>query len=438
MNSKILRSALLFAVLLAAGLPPDSVRAARPQPRVVVIRLDMMIHQVSADYVVRGIRYASEENADAVLLELNTPGGLMTSMREIIQAIFDSRVPVITYVAPSGGSAASAGFFILLSGDLAVMAPGTNTGAAHPVVLGGTDVGKTMEEKLENDAAAYIRSIAQKRGRNVALAEEAVRKSSSFTDKEALDDKLIDAVASSPSEIFAKCDGKAIQRFNDTTTTLHLANAVVEPYPMPRLEAFLAWVADPNIAFILGALGVACLYIEFTHPGMVAPGVVGAISLVLALYAFNLLPINYAGALLILTALVLFALEAKLTSHGVLAAGGIVAMVLGALILVKSPWPEARIHLSTALSVALPLGFITIILVRFAVAAKLRKVVTGEQGMIGALGVAQTDLAPGGKIWIHGELWEARAAERISQGTRVRVREMEGLTLVVEPVPKSR
>jgi membrane-bound serine protease (ClpP class) len=438
LNSKILRSALLFAVLLAAGLPPDSVRAARPQPRVVVIRLDMMIHQVSADYVVRGIRYASEENADAVLLELNTPGGLMTSMREIIQAIFDSRVPVITYVAPSGGSAASAGFFILLSGDLAVMAPGTNTGAAHPVVLGGTDVGKTMEEKLENDAAAYIRSIAQKRGRNVVLAEEAVRKSSSFTDKEALDDKLIDAVASSPSEIFAKCDGKAIQRFNDTTTTLHLANAVVEPYPMPRLEAFLAWVADPNIAFILGALGVACLYIEFTHPGMVAPGVVGAISLVLALYAFNLLPINYAGALLILTALVLFALEAKLTSHGVLAAGGIVAMVLGALILVKSPWPEARIHLSTALSVALPLGFITIILVRFAVAAKLRKVVTGEQGMIGALGVAQTDLAPGGKIWIHGELWEARAAERISQGTRVRVREMEGLTLVVEPVPKSR
>lgn len=438
MSSKILRSALLFAVLLAAGLPPDSVRAARPQPRVVVIRLDMMIHQVSADYVVRGIRYASEENADAVLLELNTPGGLMTSMREIIQAIFDSRVPVITYVAPSGGSAASAGFFILLSGDLAVMAPGTNTGAAHPVVLGGTDVGKTMEEKLENDAAAYIRSIAQKRGRNVALAEEAVRKSSSFTDKEALDDKLIDAVASSPSEIFAKCDGKTIQRFNNTTTTLHLANAAVEPYPMPRLEAFLAWVADPNIAFILGALGVACLYIEFTHPGMVAPGVVGAISLVLALYAFNLLPINYAGALLILTALVLFALEAKLTSHGVLAAGGIVAMVLGALILVKSPWPEARIHLSTALSVALPLGFITIILVRYAVAAKLRKVVTGEQGMIGALGVAQTDLAPAGKIWIHGELWEARAAERISQGTRVRVREMEGLTLVVEPVPKSR
>jgi membrane-bound serine protease (ClpP class) len=438
LSSKILRSVLLLAALLSTGLPTDSTQAAPEQPRVVVIRLDMMIHQVSAEYVVRGIRYANEENADAVLLELNTPGGLMTSMREIIQAIFDSRVPVITYVAPSGGSAASAGFFILLSGDLAVMAPGTNTGAAHPVVLGGTDVGKTMGEKIENDAAAYIRSIAQKRGRNVVLAEEAVRKSSSFTDKEALDNRLIDAIASSPAEIFAKYDGKTIQRFNDTTTTLHLANAVIQPYSMTKLEAFLAWVANPNIAFILGALGVACLYIEFTHPGMVAPGVVGAISLVLALYAFNLLPINYAGALLILTALVLFALEAKLTSHGVLAAGGIVAMVLGALILIKSPWPEARIHLSTALSVALPLGFITIILVRYAVAAKLRKVVTGEQGMIGALGVAQSDLAPAGKIWIHGELWEARAAETIPQGTRVRVREMEGLTLVVEPAPKSR
>jgi membrane-bound serine protease (ClpP class) len=435
---KIPRPALLFTVLLAAGLPLSPVRAARPRPRVVVIHLDMMIHQVSAQYVLRGIRQANEENADAVLLELNTPGGLMTSMREIIQAIFDSRVPVITYVSPSGGSAASAGFFILLSGDLAVMAPGTNTGAAHPVLLGGADIGKTMEEKIENDAAAYIRSIAQKRGRNVARAEEAVRKSSSFTDKEALDDKLIDAEASSPSDIFTKYDGKAVQRFNGTTTTMHLADADLEPYTMPRLEAFLAWVADPNIAFILGAIGVVCLYIEFTHPGMVAPGVVGAISLVLALYAFNLLPINYAGALLILTAFVLFALEVKLTSHGVLAAGGIIAMVLGALILVKSPWPEARVHLSTALSVALPFGFISVILLRFAIAAKRRKAVTGEAGMIGLVGVAHTDLNPAGKVLVRGELWGARAAERIPQGARVRVREIEGLTLVVESAPETR
>ncbi len=438
MNAKMFRGALLLGVFLAAALSSNPVRADRPRPRVVLIHLDMMIHQVSAEYVVEGIRHANQQNADAVLLELNTPGGLMTSMRDIIQAIYDSRVPVITYVAPSGGSAASAGFFVLLAGDLAVMAPGTNAGAAHPVLLGGSDIGKTMEEKIENDAAAYIRSIAQKRGRNVQLAEEAVRKSSSFSDKEALDDKLIDAIAGSPADIFAKYDGKAVARFNGATTTLRLTNAEVEPYTMLRFEAFLAWVADPNIAFILGAIGVLCLYIEFTHPGMVAPGVVGAISLVLALYAFNLLPINYAGALLILTALVLFALEANLSSHGVLAVGGIVAMVLGALILIKSPWPEARIHLSTALSVALPLGFITVILVRFAIAAKLRKAVTGEAGMIGLVGVAQTDLDPAGKVMVRGELWGAHASEKIPQGARVRVRKIEGLTLEVEIAPESR
>ena len=356
MSAKILRPVLLLMVILAAALPSHPLRAARPRPRVVEIKLDMMIHQVSAEYVERGIRYANEQNADAILLELNTPGGLVTATQELVQAIYASHAPVITYVAPSGASAASGGFFVLLAGDLAVMAPGTNTGASHPVDLLGGQADKTMSEKIESDLASYIRSIAQKRGRNVTLADDAVRKSASFTDKEALDGKLIDAVAGSPREIFAQYDGKSVQRFNGTTTTLHLADADVETYPMTRIESLLVWVADPNIAFLLGAIGLVCLYLEFTHPGMVAPGVVGAISLVLALYAFNFLPINYAGVLLIITALALFALEAKVTSHGVLAAGGIVAMVLGAMILIKSPWPEARIHLPTALSVALPLG----------------------------------------------------------------------------------
>src|SRR5208337_4349871 len=219
---------------------------------------------------------------------------------------------------------------------------------------------------------------------------------------------------------------------------LHLKNAELAPYTMPTLEEFFAWAADPNIAFILGAIGLACLYIEFTHPGLVAPGVVGAVALVLAMYAFNLLPINSMGVLLILVGVGLLALEVKVTSHGVLAAGGILAMVLGALILVKSPWPEARIHLPTALGVALPLGFITIILLRFALAAKRRKAVTGEAGMIGLVGVAQTDLDPAGKVLVRGEYWEARAAERIPQGARVRVREIEGLTLRVESAPETR
>jgi len=407
----------------------------QPRPRVVEIRVNMMIHHVSAEYAMRGIKFANDTHADAVLLELNTPGGLESSMRDIVSAILNSSVPVITYVAPSGASAASAGFFILEAGDLAVMAPGTNSGAAHPVVLGGAEVGKTMEAKIENDAAAYMRSIVGKRGRNSALAEDAVRKSSSYSDKEALDGKLIDAVLSTPSDIFARYDGKTIKRFNDSITPLHLKNAEVVPYTMPSLEEFLAWVADPNIAFILGAIGLACLYIEFTHPGLVAPGVVGAIAIILAMYAFNLLPINSMGVLLILVGIGLLALEVKVTSHGILAGAGILALVLGALLLVNSPWPQARIRLSTALGVAVPLGVIIVILLRLAIAAKMRKAVTGEEGMVNALGVAETDLAPSGKVFVHGELWDALARQRIAKGTRVRVREVEGLTLVVEPVP---
>jgi membrane-bound serine protease (ClpP class) len=398
----------------------------------------MMIHHVSAEYVMHGIKFANESHADAVLLELNTPGGLESSMRDIVSAILNSSSPVITYVAPSGASAASAGFFILEAGDLAVMAPGTNSGAAHPVVLGGADLGKTMETKIENDAAAYMRSIAGKRGRNSVLAEDAVRKSSSYSDKEALDGRLVDAVLSTPSDIFEKYDGITIKRFNDTTTTLHLKDAQVVPYPMPGLEQFFAWVADPNIAFILGAIGLACLYIEFTHPGLVAPGVVGAAALVLAMYAFNLLPINSMGVLLILVGIALLALEVKVTSHGVLAGVGILALVLGALFLVNSPWPQARIRLSTALGVAVPLGVIVVVLLRFAIAAKMRKAVTGEAGMVDALGVAKTDLEPSGKVLVHGELWDARAEQPIAKGTRVRVREVEGLTLIVESTPKPR
>ena len=438
MRLRRFRSWVAFATLLTGaggGLPAAM---AQTRPRVVEIRLDMMIHHVSAEFVVRGIKSANDSRADAVLLELNTPGGLEGSMRDIISAILNSRAPVITYVAPSGASAASAGFFVLEAGDLAVMAPGTNSGAAHPVVLGGADMGKTMEAKIENDAAAYMRSIAGKRGRNLTLAEDAVRKSSSYSDKEALDGKLIDAVLSTPSDIFEKYDGKTIKRFNDTTTTLRLKNAEIVPFAMPSLEAFFAWVADPNIAFILGAIGLACLYIEFTHPGLVAPGVVGACALVLAMYAFNLLPINSMGVLLILVGLGLLALEVKVMSHGVMAAGGILALVLGALILVNSPWPQARIHLSTALSVALPLGVIMVVMLRYVIAAKRRKATTGEAGMVDSVGVARTDLDPFGTVLVHGELWEARAGQQIAKGARVRVREVEGLTLVVEPVPERR
>ena len=426
---------LPFSALCALGgeqLPAQSSNV------VVEVKLGEMVEPVSAEFVQRGIRHANEIGAQAVLLEIDTPGGLMTSMREIIDAIIQSRVPVITYVAPSGSRAASAGLFILLSGDIAAMAPGTHAGAAHPVVLGSYDIGKTMEEKLENDAAAYIRSIADRRGRDSKLAEEGVRKSRSFTETEALNGHLIDIVANAPADIFARFDGRTVKRFDGSTVTLHLAGVRIEPYEMTARQRFLFYIVDPNIAFLLGALGVILLYVEFTHPGMVAPGVVGAIAFVLALFAFHLLPINYTGAVLIILALALFALEAKVTSHGVLAAGGIAAMVFGALILVDSPLPGARIKLSTALGVAVPLGVITVILLRLAIAAHRQKAITGEPGLIDAVGVARTSIEPEGKVLVHGELWEARSPRRIAEGSKVRVRAVEGLTLVVEPESESR
>jgi membrane-bound serine protease (ClpP class) len=417
----------------AAGSP-----AGGGQPLVLSVTLDDTVQPVSAAHVVRGLRRANEIKAQAVLLTINTPGGLESSMREIIQAVIESRVPVITYVAPSGSRAASAGFFILLSGDLAAMAPGTHTGAAHPVMMGGGDVSKTMEAKIENDSAAYLRSICERRGRNSTLAEAGVRQSKSYTETEALNGHLIDAVANQPADLLAKFDGKSIKRFDGSTASLHLTGASLESFQMTAREQFLSYLADPNVAFLLGALGLLCLYIEFTHPGMVLPGVVGAISLVTALFAFHLLPINYAGVLLIVIAIVLFGLEASVTSHGVLATGGIVAMIIGSLILVDSPWPGVRIRLGTSLAVTFPLATISIILVRVALAAMRRKSLTGEEGMINSLGVAETDLDPEGRVLIRGELWQARAAQTVLQGTRVRVAGLEGLTLRVEPERESR
>ncbi|MGH9455233.1 MAG: NfeD family protein, partial [Terriglobia bacterium] len=397
---------------------------------------DDIIEPVTAEYIQRGIDDANHIGAEAVLLELSTPGGLGTSMREIVKAIINSQVPVITYVAPSGSRAASAGFFVLLSGDLAIMAPGTNTGAAHPVMLNGADIGKTEETKVENDAAAYIRSITEKRGRNVQLAEAGVRQSKSYTDKEALDGHLIDAIAAKPQDIFSQFDGKSIQRFDGSTTVLHVKDARIVAYNMTSRERLLAHLADPNIAFILGAIGALGLYVEFTHPGMVLPGVGGAIAIVLALYGFHMLPINYLGAVLIFLAFLLFALEVKITSHGILAAGGVVAMVVGSLILIDSPWPGAQIHLSTSLSVALPVAVICVILLRAVVVANRQKVVTGGEGLINSTGVARTDLAPLGKVLVHGEIWEARAAASVRAGERIRVRQMDGLTLLVELEPE--
>lgn len=438
MSAKFFKQAIIQAVLLTGAFVLTPLYSAPPAPVVVQIRLEGVVQAVSADYVVHGIEYANRNGASAILLELSTPGGLGDSMRDIVSAVMNSRVPVITYVYPSGSRAASAGFFILLSGDIAVMAPGTNTGAAHPVMMGGMKAGKTEETKILNDAAAFMRSIADTRGRNEKMAEDGVRESISLTAQEALKDNLINAIANDPQEIFKQFDGKTIKRSNGSETVLNLAGGRIVPYQMPWFKEVLSWVANPNIAFILGAIGVLGLYVEFTHPGGVLPGVVGAISLVLSLFGFHLMPINYAGVALILIGLALFGLEATYTSHGILAVGGIAAIVFGSMILINSPWPGTRIYLTTVLAVVVPLSVITVVLMRFAWKATKSKAVTGEEGFVNSIGVARTDMNPGGKVLVHGELWDARAQQHLPPGSRVRIRKVEGLTLLVEPEEESR
>jgi membrane-bound serine protease (ClpP class) len=372
------------------------------------------------------------------LIEINTPGGLVESTRQIIEKITGSQVPVILYVTPSGSRAASAGFFILESADIAAMAPGTNTGAAHPVALGGGNLDDVMKQKMENDAAALMRSVAARRGRNVEVAESTVRQSKSFTEQEALSQHLIDYVASNQDDLFRQMDGKTVKRFNGQEVTLKLTGQPIVPFGMTLKERILGYLMDPNIAFIFLAIGALALYAEFNHPGAVIPGTVGIVFILIAAFALNLLPTRFAALVLILGAFALFAAEAKFASHGVLTVGGIALLTLGGLLLVDSPIPEMRVHLLTALAVSVPLGFITAFLMSIALKARRNKVVSGAQGLIGEVGVAQTSLSPRGKIFVHGELWDAVSSADLSAGESVIVRRVDGLLLQVEPAAATR
>lgn len=409
-------------------------QAAAASPKVIAVDVDGMVHPITVEIVASAIARARQESASLVLIRLNTPGGLMDAMRNTIQEIISSPVPVVTYVSPSGGRAASAGFFLLESGDVAAMAPGTNTGAAHPVAM-GVEMDATMKEKVENDAAAYMRSICTKRGRNSALAETAVRQSKSFTDHEALDQHLIDLDVANERQLMAALDGRVVTRFDGSTETLHTAGATVEVYQQSLRQRFIAAIADPNIALVLLVVGALCIYVEFSSPGLIAPGVVGAILVLLGLSAISVLPINWLGAALLLLAFTLFALEAKFTAHGVLGVGGAVAMVLGAVMLIDSPAPEMRIHWSTAIALAVPFSAITMFLLSLVVRARRNKVETGPEGMIGETGSAITELAPEGKVFVHGEYWNAVALRPVAAGTRVRVTAIDKLKLTVEPAP---
>jgi membrane-bound serine protease (ClpP class) len=442
---------LAFCALLAAGLSIASAAAApAPVPdtpsanspaKVIQLRIDGEIEPILAKYIERGIEQANREHADLILITINTPGGLDTSMRSIIHAILTSGTPVLTYVAPTGSRAASAGFFILLSADIAAMSPGTETGAASPILaIGGSPVqiDETLHKKIVNDATAYLRSYVSKRGRNTDLAATAVTEAKAFSDKEALDGKLIDLVASSPDQLFAKLDGRTITRFDGSVTKLALSNPAVTWKEMTPREKFLSRIVQPDVFFILLIIGVLGLYTEFTHPGLFAPGVIGGISLVLALFALHMLPVNLAGILLIVLALILFVLEAKFPTHGVLGVGGVVAMVLGALFLIDSPLTGGGVRLPTALAVVIPFSIIVIILMRLVMKSRKWKVSTGVEELVGEFGEVTEPVGAAGNagmVFVHGELWRAAAAngQLIPKGTRIRVAKVKGLTLEVEP-----
>jgi membrane-bound serine protease (ClpP class) len=437
----------LSALPFALGVANAAGRAASDSSNsseVVELRLSGEVEPVLAEYITNGIAKANSEHAQLILITMDTPGGLDTSMREIIQSILRSQVPVVTYVYPTGSRAASAGFFILLSADVDAMSPGTETGAASPIAeIGGqpVQIDQTLRKKIVNDAEAFLRSYVSKRGRNVDLASTAVSDAKAFSDTEALKGNLIDLIAKSPEDLLAQLNGRTITRLDGSKETVSLPNPMIVPIGMTGRERFLSRIVQPDVFFILLIVGVLGLYAEFTHPGMFAPGVIGAIALVLALFAMHLLPVNFTGVLLIFAAFVLFILEAKYPSHGILGIGGVIAMVLGALMLIRTPLTGMGVSLGVAFGVAIPFGIMIIILMRLVLRSFRWKMSTGKEELVGTEAeVVQPIGAAGGAglVRVHGELWRAVVADGpVPQGARVRVKKISGLTLEVESIEAS-
>ena len=400
--------------------------------KVVALTIDGVVHPITAEIVAHAIDQAESEHASAVLIRLNTPGGLLDATRHVTERINASRVPVITYVTPSGGRAASAGFIILEAGDVAAMAPGTNTGAASPVLMNG-EMDKTMRAKVESDLAASVRALVGKRGRTaVAEAEAAIMKASSFTDAEALENHLVDIGAASDEELLRKLDGREVKRFNGSMLKLDLKDAAIVEYKPSLRERVVSATSDPNVAFILLALGVLGIYVEFNAPGLVAPGVFGGILALLGLNGLSMMPVNWMGAAMMVLGLTFFVLEAKYPAHGVLGIGGAIALAIGAMVLIDAP-PNLRIRPLTAIGVTLPFAVITLFLVTLAMRARGNKVITGTQGMLSEIGVAFTPLSPAGKVFVHGEYWDAESTQSVDKGAAVKVIAIDGLRLKVEP-----
>ena len=416
------------AVLCLAAL--SGVRASAEIP---VVDLVGVVHAVSAGHVSEAIDAADAADAPLLILRLDTPGGLDTSMRQIIDKMLNCRTPIAVYVGPSGARAASAGFLITIVADVAAMAPGTNIGAAHPVAGMGGPMDEVMSKKVTSDAAAYIRSKAERRGRNAALAEQAVTESKSFTEKEALEAHLIDLVVQDVDELVAVLDGREITRFDGTRLTLSLKGQRTRTVQLNWRQEILSAIARPEVLFLLLLGALAGLGAEISHPGAIFPGVLGVVCLVLFLFASQIIPVNAAGVLLILIAIGLFIAEVKVASYGLLTVGGIVAMVLGAMMLVDAPIPEMRLSLGFLLPVAVAMAVWTIALVRLVLRSQLRTATTGASGLVGQLGVAQTSLEAEGWVKLQGELWRATCeAKDVRVGDKVRVVAVEGLAVIVK------
>ena len=429
-------AALILSLLFSAPAGVSDQPSIRPL--VMDLKLDGEVEPVLATYIDEGLAEAAREKASLALITMDTPGGLSDSMKEIIQHILGSPVPVAVYVGPTGARGASAGFFILMSADVAAMAPGTRTGAASPVIaIGGFTIGvdDVLRKKIMNDATAFLRSYSEKRGHNAKLAETAVTDARAFTEKEALDGGLIDLVESSPEQLLQDLNGRTVTRFDGSKTTLNLVNYRRAAFELSARQKFLARIVEPDVFFLLLILGTLGLYAEFTHPGAVAPGVVGAICAVLALYAMHLLPVNLAGLLLIVIGVTLFVLEAKYTSHGVLLAGGVVAMFFGAIFLIRSPLTTGGVSLGVALAATLPFAAISVFLMRLVLRSRKWKPAAGAEELLTERGIAVAGLKSGieGMIRIHGESWRAVSATDIAAGGAVRVERMEGLKLHVLP-----
>lgn len=403
---------------------------------VVVAKADGIVNPVMSEFLSKGIEEATQQGAEAFIIELDTPGGLDLAMRDIIKSILSSEIPVVVYVSPGGARAASAGVFITIAAHVAAMAPGTNIGAAHPVAVGGGKMDETMVKKVENDAVAYIRGIAEKRGKNADWAEKAVRESVSVSAEEALKLNVIDIVSPSLEKLLSDINNRKVELITGEKV-LNTENVEIKPMEMGWRHRILDAISNPNVAYILMMIGFAGLYFELSNPGAIVPGVIGGICLILAFYAFQTLPINYAGFLLIILAIVFFIMEIAVISYGLLSVAGIISLTLGSLMLFDSPLPFMRVSLSVIVPTVILVSAVFILAISFAAKAIMSKPISGEEGLIGKIGVAETTIAPEGKVFIHGEIWKAESEEPVKKKEKVEVVKVEGLMVKVKKVDKT-